>query len=255
MRLDKLLAETGMGTRSKVKELIRKGKVTVNEKIIKNPDCRLTEEENGICEQVCVEGIPVHYSRFVYYMLNKPKGYISATTDSHSKTVLELVPSEKALFPVGRLDKDTEGLCILTNDGPFAHDILSPKRHVPKCYYVEVNGELDEGHCLLFQKGIMIRDKSHDEMPVTLMPAELKILCVKDGCSRAEVTICEGKYHQVKRMFAAVGCSVTYLKRLSIGAVELDTALKPGEYRTLTAQEIAWLRAGSTKEKTKGQEK
>ncbi len=244
MRLDKFLAEAGIGSRSEVKQLIRKKAVTVDGQTAVSPEQKLRENDRGVAETVCVNGKAVFYSRFVYYMLNKPAGYVSSTEDPASKTVTELVPSDRDVFPVGRLDKDTEGLCILTNDGALAHRLLSPGRHVEKRYYAEVDGELTDQHVQQFRTGIVIRDKNHDEKPVTLLPAELRILSAEPGFSRAEVTIYEGKYHQIKRMFAAVGCGVLYLKRLSMGGVGLDGQLQPGAYRPLTDGEIAILKNG-----------
>jgi 16S rRNA pseudouridine516 synthase len=225
--------------------MIRKGRVLVNGTVVKKPECKLTETANGIQEQVTVDTKPISYAKYVYYMLNKPAGYLSATEDKSCKTVLELVPKHNGLFPVGRLDKDTEGLCLITNDGELAHNLLSPKKHVAKCYVAKVTGELTQAHVKAFADGIAIHDKSKNEAMVTLKPAKLTLIQTEGDEKEARVTIVEGKYHQIKRMFAAVGCRVTYLKRLSMGGIYLDEALQPGEFRPLTEEEIQVLQNAS----------
>ena len=225
IRLDKYLADMSIGTRQEVKKYIRQGRVKINEDIIKKPEYKIT-----------FDGAPVAYETFEYYMLNKPAGVISATEDKRDKTVLDLIKEKKRkdLFPVGRLDKDTEGLLLITNDGALAHRLLSPKKHVDKCYYAEISGGVTEDDVRVFKERINIGTQ---EEPEWTMPAELKIL-EKGTVSRIRLTIREGKFHQVKRMFLAVGKEVVYLKRERMGALVLDEELAPGEYRKLTDSEL-----------------
>lgn len=228
MRLDKYLSEMGVGTRSQVKQLIRKGLVSVNGETAKKPETQVTETDS-----VCANGAEIAFVRMEYYMLNKPAGCVSATEDKKIPTVLDLIADKKRgdLFPVGRLDRDTEGLLLITNDGALAHRLLSPKRHVDKTYFARIKGEVREEHIGLFGAGLDIGD----EKPT--LPAVLRIL--KSGPeSEITVTIREGRYHQVKRMFEAIGCEVIYLKRLSMGSLALDESLKPGEYRPLSQMEL-----------------
>jgi 16S rRNA pseudouridine516 synthase len=183
--------------------------------------------------------VPVTYEEFVYYMLSKPAGIISASDDDREPTVVDLIsePKRRDLFPVGRLDRDTEGLLLITNDGALSHRLLSPKSHVDKVYFVRAAGLLDDSHVEAFRSGLVLPDG------LECLPAELRILSVSadEDISEAEVTIQEGKFHQVKRMFAAVGSEVLYLKRMSMGPLRLDPSLAPGEYRRLTADEKAAL--------------
>lgn len=232
MRLDKLLCDMGAGTRSQVKQKIRKGLVTSDGKPLLRPEQQV---DKGQC--IYVEGEPFLYTEMEYYMLHKPAGYVSATTDEHCKTVLELLPSKKRkdLFPVGRLDKDTEGLLFITNDGKLAHRLLSPKHHVDKTYEADIMGCITEEHVKAFLEGLDIGEEKKT------LPAILEIL-VQGEMSKIRITIQEGKYHQVKRMFQAVGCEVVYLKRISMGSLKLDENLKPGEYRPLTQRELAELK-------------
>lgn len=236
MRLDKYLANMGIGTRKEVKEFIKKGLVSVNGEKAKSPEQKI--EENS--DQIAVNGEVVSFIENVYFMLHKPQGVVSATEDKREKTVLDLIesPVKKQLFPVGRLDKDTEGLLLLTNDGALAHELLSPKKHVPKVYYAEIEGVVTQEDVTAFENGLDLED-------FTSLPAKLDIL-VSDEVSKIQVCIEEGKYHQVKRMFEAVGKKVIYLKRLSMGSMVLDESLQPGEYRSLTQQEIEalWNRKG-----------
>ena len=306
MRLDKYLADMGLGTRSEVKERIRRGHITVNGAAVRTADLKV----DTLADTVCCDGAPVGYTHFEYYMLNKPAGVISATDDKKTETVIDLIKSKKRrdLFPVGRLDKDTEGLLLITNDGALAHQLLSPKKHVPKVYYARVAGQVTQADVERFAAGLVV-----DET-LTAMPATLTILAVQEtaeaaglsttdaaagavGLSAAdaaaesagintadtaaesaglrtadaaaesaglsiadaaagapagipqmtavsEITleIHEGKFHQVKRMFEAVGKEVIYLKRLSMGPLALDEALKPGQYRELSAAELDMLR-------------
>lgn len=234
IRLDKFLTDMGCGTRSIIKNLVRKGKVSVNGEIIKKPEIKINEDE----DVVLLDGEEIRYNRYEYFMLNKPDGYVSATTDRNEKTVLDLLKAEdrrKDLFPVGRLDKDTEGLLVISNDGEMAHKILSPKNHIAKTYYVKVNGRIENEHIDTFEKGIDIGEKNITK------PGILKI--IKSGdISEAELTIYEGKFHQVKRMFEVVGMKVVYLKRIKMGTLGLDETLKPGEYRRLTLEETEQLK-------------
>ncbi|MDD3277476.1 MAG: pseudouridine synthase [Lachnospiraceae bacterium] len=231
IRLDKFLTETNMGSRSQSKLLIRKGRVTVDGTPVKNPELKIAETA-----VVTVDGVKVSYQKYVYYMLHKPGGVISATEDSREKTVLELLQPlpVRDLFPVGRLDKDTEGLLLITNDGQLAHRLLSPKKHVAKTYYVKAMGAVEENDVRLFQEGLDIGD----EKPT--LPAKLQIL--KSGeSSECLITVTEGRYHQVKRMFLKIGKPVVYLKRLTMGSLQLDEKLAPGAYRPLTQEEIQLL--------------
>lgn len=229
MRLDKYLADMDIGTRSQVKNLIRKGKIQVNGEVVKSPEHKVTQED-----LILAEGRPVSYVEYQYLMLNKPPGVLSATEDGRSETVLDLlgeVARKKELFPVGRLDKDTEGLLILTNDGALAHSLLSPKKHVDKVYYAKIQGEVTKEDVRLFLEGLDIGD----EKPT--LPAKLEIL-ESGSFSQVRITIREGRFHQVKRMFEAVGKEVVFLKRLRMGTLCLDERLKPGAYRYLTDEEI-----------------
>lgn len=232
MRLDKYLADMGVGTRTEVKKLIRQGKVKVDGVVQKSPEAKVDERE----QQVCCEGRAVSYEVFEYYMLNKPAGVVSATSDEKDKTVLDLIVSKKRkdLFPVGRLDKDTEGLLLITNDGELAHRLLAPKKHVDKVYYAKVEGVVTEEDKEKFSEGLPI---GNGEMA---RPSALEIL-VSGEISEIRLTIQEGKFHQVKRMFEAVGKKVIYLKRLSMGTLKLDENLASGEYRLLTEEELEQL--------------
>ena len=229
IRLDKYLADMSIGTRTEVKKLIRQGKVAVDGLIVKNPDIKV---DTGT-QNVTYNGIAVTYETYEYYMLNKPAGVISATSDKTEKTVLDLIDSKKRkdLFPVGRLDKDTEGLLLITNDGELAHRLLSPKKHVDKLYYARVEGVVGMEDIDVFAKGLDIGEGEYTK------PAKLIVL-KSDVISEIELTIQEGKFHQVKRMFEAVGKKVIYLKRLEMGTLKLDEGLALGEYRPLTQKEL-----------------
>lgn len=232
LRLDKYLAEMNLGTRSEVKKLITKGQIQVNGTIVKKPEFKL----DPISDRVQYQDREIMYVTYEYYMLNKPSGVISATEDKRDTTVIDLIESRqrKDLFPVGRLDKDTEGLLLITNDGALAHRLLSPKKHVDKTYYAKICGEVTKEDIEIFEKGVCIGDEK------LTLPAKLVIL--KSGAeSEIELTIQEGRFHQVKRMFQAVGKEVVYLKRLSMGGLSLDPSLKPGEYRKLTKEEMEQL--------------
>lgn len=233
-RLDKLLSNMGAGSRTQVKDMIKAGFVTVNGILAKSPDIKV---EPGV-DKVILKGQEVKYREFIYLMLNKPQGMISSTDDPRESVVLELLDDYwKGFrpFPVGRLDKDTEGLLLITNDGQLAHLLLSPRKGVDKTYYAEIDGVVLPEHVESFRKGVMLEDG------YLTLPAELEIN-KSDIFSEVNVTIQEGKYHQVKRMFAAHGLRVVYLKRVRMGTLMLDDELEPGEYRELTEEEIAVLK-------------
>lgn len=230
LRLDKYLADMGLGTRSQVKKEIRHGAVTVNGTVIQTPETKISIPEDS----VMFGGSPVVYETYGYYMLNKPQGVVSATRDRQERTVLDLlggVTGKEGFFPVGRLDKDTEGLLLITNNGELAHRLLSPKRHVDKVYFVRVRGCVTEEDRACFAQGADIGDDT------PTLPAKLEILQSGDT-SEVLLTIREGRFHQVKRMFQAVGKEVLFLKRLQMGTLTLDETLKPGEYRKLTQDEV-----------------
>ncbi|ROR29342.1 16S rRNA pseudouridine516 synthase [Mobilisporobacter senegalensis] len=240
-RLDKYLCDMNIGTRSEVKGYIKKGRVTVNGVIAKSPDLKIRVND----DKIKFDNQNLKFQKYEYYMLNKPAGVVSATIDNVSKTVIELITTsnKKDLFPVGRLDKDTEGLLLITNDGELAHQLLSPKKHVSKTYFAKVKGHVNNIDVEMFQKGIQLEDD------FTTLPADLKIL--KTGeVSEVEVTIYEGKFHQIKRMFQKVDKEVVYLKRLSMGPLIIDPELKNGEYRSLLEEEILLLK--DTKESVIG---
>jgi len=231
MRLDKFLCEMGIGTRSEVKAYLKKGQVTVNGEIVKKPEVKIDENKDSICFQ----GQELVFEAVQYFLLNKPAGCVTATRDNLSETVMSFLPEKRRddLFPVGRLDKDTEGLLLITNDGQLAHELLSPRKHVDKTYFAVIDGEVKEEHKQLFLSGLDIGDET------LTMPAKLEIL--KSGeTSEIELTIQEGRFHQVKRMFEAVGTKVTYLKRISMGPLTLGN-LQPGEVRVLTEEELEQL--------------
>lgn len=226
MRLDKLLGNMGYGTRSEIKKYCKQGLVFVNDKEAKKSDVHVNPEQ----DRIVFNDIEVVYREFIYLMMNKPSGVVSATFDKYDDTVIDLINLEYRTFdpfPVGRLDKDTEGLLVLTNDGQLAHRILSPKKHVPKKYYVEVDGEITEHDVEKFKEGLDIGEEKLTK-PAVLDP----------NGDTAFVTITEGKFHQIKRMFEQVGKKVTYLKRVKMGNLELDEDLELGEYRELTKEEI-----------------
>ncbi|NSD66779.1 pseudouridine synthase [Dorea longicatena] len=231
MRLDKYLAEMGVGTRQEVKKQIRQGKAAVNGTVVKAADTKIDETS----DEVTISGQNISYVSYEYYMLNKPAGVVSATEDRRDTTVIDLIKEKKRkdLFPVGRLDKDTEGLLLITNDGDLAHRLLAPKKHVDKVYYAKIDGMVTEEDVKRFAEGI---DIGAEEEEMT-RPAKLDIMKSAEE-SEIRLTIHEGKFHQVKRMFLAVGKEVTYLKRERMGTLCLDENLKPGEYRLLTEEEI-----------------
>lgn len=229
MRLDKFLCELNIGSRSQVKEYIRKGLVTVNSLPVIKPEQKIDANK----DRIALRGAELFYKRFVYYMLNKPAGVVSATQDNTCKTVLDLITfvQKKELFPVGRLDKDTEGLLLITNDGELAHAMLSPKRHVDKTYLVGIEKPLLPGQAEALEQGVDIGENRRT------LPARVEIL----SDSQITLTIREGKFHQVKRMLQAVDNRVLTLKRLSFGPLLLDEKLPSGAYRELTKQEVALL--------------
>lgn len=228
LRLDKYLADAGVGTRSQVKQMIRKGQIAINGEPVKKPDQKVDGEK----DKIEVMGKEIRYQKYRYLLLHKPSGYVSATEDKKEQTVLSLLPEKlrKDLFPVGRLDKDTEGLLLLTNDGALAHRLLSPKKHVNKTYYARVQGRVTDEDQAAFLQGVDIGDEKDT------LPAQLEILEAAEE-SRILLTIQEGRFHQVKRMFEARGKKVVYLKRISMGPLALEEGLKSGDYRELTEEE------------------
>ncbi|MEC2077840.1 pseudouridine synthase [Metabacillus fastidiosus] len=235
MRIDKLLANTGYGSRKEVKQLLKSGTVFADGEKVKDPKTHVDPEK----QQITVNGETIEYKEFIYLLLNKPAGFISATEDEYDETVLDLLETEDIIykpFPVGRLDKDTEGLLLLTNDGQLAHQLLSPKKHVPKTYYAKILGEVTDDDKTAFENGVEL-----DDGYIT-KPAKLHII-TSGPESEIELTITEGKFHQVKRMFIAVGKKVQYLKRITMGPLCLDEEeLKRGEYRDLTEEEVELLK-------------
>lgn len=229
MRLDKLLSNMGHGSRSEIKQGVKKRFASVNSQIVKDPGIQIDTEK----DQVTWVGVPVVYKATVCLMMNKPAGVISATEDSRDNTVLDLLEppySGMALFPVGRLDKDTEGLLLLTNDGDLAHRLLAPKKKVPKTYRVTLDHTLTPDAVKQLEKGIPL------EEGFVTTPAQVE--CIDGDWREVLLTIYEGRFHQVKRMMHYVGCEVVYLKRMNMGDMKLDPELEPGEYRELTEEEI-----------------
>ena len=234
-RLDKLLAATGLWSRKEVKDLIRQGRVWADGV----PAARPEDKYDPQTARIQVDGTDVDCAPFLYLMMYKPAGLLSATEDREQKTVLDLLPQHlrrRGLFPVGRLDKDTTGLLLLTDDGNLAHELLSPKKHVDKLYHAHVDGKVDAADVEALAQGLVLEDGLHC-LPAGLEP-------IGDG-SECLVTLREGKYHQVKRMLASRGKPVTALKRLSMGSLVLDEALLPGEWRFLTKEETAQLKSGA----------
>ena len=226
MRIDKYLAEMGQGTRSEIKKLIRSGRVMVDGETVKKPEFKIDETT----QKVSLEGKQIGYAKKEYYMLHKPAGVISATKDDRDKTVLDLITDKKRndLFPVGRLDKDTTGLLLITDDGDYVHRVITPKKHVPKAYFARTDGMPTSADAERFAQGVVLGDGTQ------CLPARLECLPEQGGC---RVTVYEGKYHMVKRMLAGCGTPVLQLHRLSIGALTLDPTLAPGAYRELSAEE------------------
>lgn len=232
LRLDRFLSDMNIGSRSEIKAWIRKGRVSVNSKPCLKPELKVIAGK----DKINFDDQEIVYEKFQYFMLNKPTGVVSATEDKRDKTVIDLIQTvkRKDLFPVGRLDKNTEGLLLITNDGDLAHRLLSPKKKVDKVYYARIDGRVIDDDVALFLSGISIGEDK------PCLPAKLEILQSGD-ISEINLTLYEGKYHQVKRMFEAVGKMVIYLKRISMGGLELDSSLMPGEYRRLTIDEVKHL--------------
>ncbi|MFD1066817.1 pseudouridine synthase [Oceanobacillus locisalsi] len=234
MRLDKLLANMSVGSRKEVKALLKAKKVTLNGEIVKDSSVKVDPDNDS----VRVEGEPVIYQKYIYVMLHKPQGVVSATTDAKDKTVIDLLSEQDQHFrpfPVGRLDKDTEGLLLITNNGDLAHQLTSPNKEVPKVYRANVQGELPADVIQQFAEGVTLDDGYQTK------PAKLEILASEEEAdvSEVQIEITEGKFHQIKRMFEAVHCQVTYLKRCQMGGLTLDSQLSRGTYRPLTEEEIA----------------
>ncbi len=236
LRLDKYLTDMGIGTRSEVKNIIRKGKVLVDGEMVKKPETKIVLSKMKV---IC-DNVEISYQSYEYFMLNKPAGVITATRDKKASTVLDLLDDAKRndLFPVGRLDKDTEGLLLITNDGDLAHQLLSPKKHVAKTYFARIEGKVTQSDIDAFEEGIFIEEELKTK-PATL------VIQKSDEISEILLTIYEGKFHQIKRMFEAVDKKVVYLKRITMGPLILDETLDLGEYRLLTELEIETLKTRS----------
>lgn len=239
IRLDKFLADSGIGTRSDVKKRIREGRITVNGRVAGKPE----QKVDPAADQISFDGTPLVYEKYSYYLFHKPAGCVTARQDQLNKTVMDYFPDamQKDFSPVGRLDKDTEGLLLITNDGDLTHRLLSPAYHVKKTYYVQVDKKIPDEAKERFAEGVDIGDEK------LTLPADLKIL----GDREADLTIAEGRFHQVKRMFAAVGCNVTYLKRISMGTLKLGT-LEKAAYRKLTESELASLKKEAENKQSSG---
>ena len=233
-RLDKLLSNSGYGTRSEIRKFMKNGVIQVDGSIVYDASLHVDPENS----RIEMNGELLNYRKFIYLMMNKPAGVISATTDNKLKTAIDLLPEEFScfdLFPAGRLDIDTEGMLLLTNDGQLAHNLLSPKKHVSKRYYALIDGLTTGEDIRLFKEGVILDDG------YKTMPAELEI--IQAGLrSEIELVLHEGKFHQVKRMFEAVDKKVVYLKRIQMGGLKLDEALKPGECRELSTEELELLK-------------
>lgn len=233
MRIDKFLANQDIGSRSQVKQYIKKGMVSINGTVCKSPEQKIDENT----DQISYNGTVIGYQKHHYYMLNKPAGCVSTTNDNLHTTILDLLKgsvSVKNLFPVGRLDIDTEGLLLITDDGELSHNLLSPSKHVAKTYFARIDGLVTEEHIKAFKAGLDIGDDKPTK------PGTLFIKSANPDTSTSEIllTITEGRYHQVKRSFEVLGMKVTYLKRLSMGSLTLDESLAPGEFRELTDSEL-----------------
>lgn len=229
-RLDKILSNMGYGSRKQVKRKIKEGIIEVNGKVVLDNKLKFNPYE----DEIYVGNERLNYRKYIYIMMNKPQGYVSSTDDPVNATVLELLDEDYFIFnpfPIGRLDKDTEGLMLLSNDGQLAHNLLSPKKGVKKTYYAEVDGYVEEKHISIFKEGIVIDDE------YKTLPAKLEVES-SDVISKVYLTIQEGKFHQVKKMFKSLNMEVIYLKRVSLGSLDLDSSLKLGEYRELTGEEV-----------------
>ena len=233
-RLDKILSNMGYGSRKDVKQFVKEGRVTINGITIFEREFKVNPYE----DEIYFNGEEVIYRKYIYLMMNKPQGLVSSTDDPLTRTVIDLLSEEYLIykpFPVGRLDKDTEGLLMISNDGKLAHELLSPKKGVNKKYYVEVNGCIEESNISDFKEGVILEDG------YKTLPADLEII-KSDIISKVYLTIQEGKYHQVKRMFESLEMKVIFLKRISMGPLELDETLELGQYRELTEEEINTLK-------------
>jgi len=234
-RIDKILSNLGHGTRKEVKALLKKGKVEIDGIIISDSATKIDPEKAVIK----VSGEEIKYRKYIYLIMNKPAGVVSATVDNHDETVIDLIDEEYQAFkpfPIGRLDKDTVGLLLITNDGELNHKLIAPKNHVDKVYYAEINKLVDASDVAAFKKGVVIDDG------YKCMPAVLEILNADENGSEVMVTIQEGKFHQVKRMFESVDKSVVFLRRISFGPLKLDENLCEGQYRELSEEEINLLK-------------
>ena len=229
MRIDKFLSEMNIGSRKEIKEAVKKGRIKVNDVVIKSSDLKISPD----IDKIYFDNKLVKYVEYEYFIMNKPGGVVSATKDDVDTTVIDLIKTNTRddIFPMGRLDKDTEGLLIITNDGEMAHRLLSPSNHVKKIYFAKIEGRVTDEDILKFKEGLTLKDGT------VTKPSDLKIIS-SDEISEIELTIYEGKYHQVKRMFASVGKKVVYLKRICMGDLYLDDSLKTGEYRELTKEEL-----------------
>lgn len=234
MRLDKLLANMGVGSRKEVKQLLKSKRITVNDAIVKDSGMHVDPGN----DQVRVGDELISYQKHIYLMMHKPPDVVSATSDNRDRTVIDLLSANEKKFdpfPVGRLDKDTEGLLIITNDGELAHRLTSPKKHVEKVYIAHISGKFPENIVEQFQEGLTLEDGYQTK------PAKLEIL--NKQLNEVKVTITEGKYHQIKRMFIAVGCKVTYLKRVQMGNLQLDESVSMGNFRPLTEDELHYCKS------------
>lgn len=229
-RLDKIIASQGKFSRSEVKKLVKSGRITVDGKLPKSSDIKLSPDE---CD-IRIDGESLNYKKHIYIMLNKPQGVISASNDREQQTVIDLVPKNlfrEGLFPAGRLDGDTTGFVLITDDGDFAHRILSPKNHIMKTYHATLRDELTEDDIIRFKEGLTLGDGTE------CLEAHVRVLESGD-INLAEIKICEGKYHQVKRMFASIGNKVLELRRVKMGGLDLDESLREGECREITDKEL-----------------
>jgi 16S rRNA pseudouridine516 synthase len=234
-RLDKVLSNLGYGTRKEIKQVVRKGFVEVNGELAKDSGMQINPE----VDRIFINGEEIYYRKYIYLMMNKPDGVVSATFDNRDETVIDLLEVEHQVFdpfPVGRLDKDTVGLLLLTNDGELNHRLISPKWKVDKVYYAKINAKVTKSDVEKFKKGITLDDG------YVCKEAILEILNASEEESEVKITIQEGKFHQVKRMFEAVNKKVTYLQRIEFGTLKLDEDLEEGEYRELSDEEVAILK-------------
>lgn len=229
-RLDKFLCDQNIGTRSQVKSLIQKGLVKVNGDVVKKPELKISGQD-----KVLYQGSILSGEEYVYYMFHKPAGIITATEDNRQETVIDYFKEEpcKNLYPVGRLDKDTEGLLLITNDGELGHRLLSPRHHIPKTYYVRLSYSISEDEITILEQGVDIGEKR------LTLPAKIELI----DATSVYITITEGKFHQIKRMFEVVNNKVVYLKRISMGNLQLDETLEVGQFRKLTIEEIEYLKS------------